>query len=501
MTGETILKIENLNKSFGITHANKDVCLELKRGEVRALAGENGCGKSTLLSQIAGIYPSDSGKMFKEGEPYNPGNPLDAQNKKVAIVVQELGLIADLPAGVNVFCGKTAAFTKFGFVNLKAIYNSANEVLEKWGIPSIHFHRLAGNMNVEHRKMVELARALAVDPDILILDEVTQALSMDNRSVVYKLLDRFRELNRTVLLISHDLEETLRIADNVTVMRDGCIIKTVGCKDVSEDEVKRLMVGRDLEGAYYREDKAEQYEEKIVMTFENVSTENGLEDVSFELHKGEILGFCGLSDSGIHDIGKTAYGLIRPKMGKVTLSEENISIGSADEALLHNMGYVPKDRDGEALMMDASILNNFCLPNIRSIRGKAGYINKTIMREMANSARKEYDVKCVSVFQNMNSLSGGNKQKVNLGRWLMKDLDILVIDCPTRGVDVGVKAYIYQCMKDAKKKGIAMILITDELVEAIGMADRIIVMKSGKIKKTINRSAPFREEEIVEVMI
>ena len=496
-----VLKLENLNKSFGITHANKDINLEFYAGEVRALAGENGCGKSTLLSQISGIYSSDSGTMYKDGELYQPTSPLVANEHKVAIVVQELGLIADLPAGVNVFCGKTGKFTKFGFVNLNAIYKECNAILEKWGLPRATFRRLAGAMNVEERKMIELARALSVDPDILILDEVTQALSIDNRNIIYMLLDKFREMGRTVILISHDLEEAIRISDTITIMRDGEIIKTVKSKETSEDEIKRAMVGRNLDGEYYRSDKEEIYDDEVVMSFQSVTTDTGLEDISFELHKGEILGFCGLSDSGIHDIGQVAYGLIPARKGRVMLETDNVEIRNAVTSLNHRMGYVPKDRDGEALMMDARILWNFLLPSIENIKGKMGRLDYNTMLNMANESKKEYDVKCTTVHQNMNGLSGGNKQKVNLGRWFMKDLQLLVIDCPTRGVDVGVKAYIYQCMKEAKKKGIAMILITDELVEAMGMADNIIVMKAGVIKKKISRSAPFNEEEIVEVMV
>ncbi len=498
---DVVLKIENLNKHFGITHANKNINLEFHKGEVRALAGENGCGKSTLLSQISGIYSIDEGKMYKDGEEYRPENPLAAQERKVAIVVQELGLVADLPAGVNIFCGKTKRFSKMGFVNLGAIYKECNAILEKWGLPKAQFRKLAGGMNVEQRKMIELARALSIDPDILILDEVTQALSLDNREVIYKLLDKFRELGRTIILISHDLEEAMRISDTITIMRDGEIIKTVNSKETTEDEIKRLMVGRNLDGEYYRGDQEEIYEDEVVMTFDNVSTDSGLENISFELHKGEILGFCGLSDSGIHDIGQIAYGLMPPKKGKVLLNTDNVEIKDTNTSLNHRMGYVPKDRDGEALMMDANILRNFCLPSLENIKGKFGYIDFATMKKMAEDAKKEYNVKCTSVYQNMNGLSGGNKQKVNLGRWLLKDLQLLIIDCPTRGVDVGVKAYIYQCMKEAKAKGIAMLLITDELVEAIGMADNIIVMKTGKIKKKIGRSAPFNEEEIVEVMV
>lgn len=501
MFGETILKIENLNKSFGITHANVDIDLELRRGEVRALAGENGSGKSTLLSQIAGIYGSDSGKMFLNGKEYQPKSPMEAYDNKIAIIVQELGLIADLPAGINVFLGRTNRFSKFGFFRQRNIFKEANEQMKKWNLPEINFHRQTEGLNIENRKMIELVRALSVDPEILILDEVTQSLSHDNREVVYKLIERFRELNRSVLLISHDLEETLQIADTITVLRDGNVVDTVVTKETTENELKRMMVGREIEGDYYRTDEEEIYEEEVVFSFENVSTKSGIKNLSFEIHKGEILGFCGLSDSGIHDVGKVAFGLMPVSSGRVMLNAENTEIKTAMYSLNHKLAYVPKDRDNEALMMATTIMNNFCLPSLEEIAGKTGYVSTAKMRKMAEEAKNQFNVKCTSIDQNMSGLSGGNKQKVNLGRWIIKDLQLLIIDCPTRGVDVGVKAYIYQCMNEAKKRGLSMLLITDELTEAMGMSDNIIVMKDGAMKKKIGRSSHFSEEEMIEEMI
>lgn len=498
---DTLLKIENLNKSFGITHANRNVCMELKRGEVRALAGENGCGKSTLLSQIAGIYRSDSGTMTIEGQPYAPKDPLDANGRKVAMVVQELGLLGDLPAGVNIFLGKTKRYTKCGIVNLKQLYQAANDELKKWNLPPMDFKKLAANMNIEGRKMIELVRALSIDPDILILDEVTQSLSLDNRKVIYKLLDKFRELNKSVIFISHDLEETVGISDTISIMRDGELLETVDSGSISQDELKQRMVGRKLEGEYYRQDNEATYDDEVVISFKDVTTATGLNNISFDVHKGEILAFCGLSDSGIREIGKTAYGLVKPTAGKVHLHTEQMDVTDSITSLRNRMSYVPKDRDGEALLMDTSIMRNMCLPSVENIKGALGYLDNKKMRDLAARARQEFEVKCTSINQNMSGLSGGNKQKINLGRWLTKDLQVLIVDCPTRGVDVGVKSYIYQRLREAKKDGLAVILITDELVEAIGMADNIIVMQHGEIRGEFCRSDVFSEGKLIEVMI
>ena len=500
---DVLLKIEGLSKSFGITHANKNINLELKAGEVRGLAGENGSGKSTLLSQIAGLYGSDEGVMYLNGKEYKPSSPVDAQNSGVAMIVQELGMIGNLPAAINIFMGHTKEFSKGPFLDLKKFYTMAEEVRVKWDLPKLNFRRMAGTMNVEQRKMMELVRALACDPKILILDEVTQSLSQDNRQVIYKVIERCKAEGRAILMISHDLEETMRISDTISVLRDGEMIGTVNASDITDDELKRMMVGRELSGVYYRDDQKETHGDKVLFSMQDVSSDTGISDLNFEVRDGEIIAFCGLSDSGIHDIGQLAYGLMKPTTGKVVLSTEtgDLEITNPRIALNNKMAYVPKDRDGEAMLMKSTIEQNTVLPSVEQLKGKFGLLKSSDMRRLANEAKEDFRVKCTGIKQKVNALSGGNKQKINLGRWMIKDLKVMVVDCPTRGVDVGVKAYIYDCLRETKKQGIATIMITDELSEAMGMADRIIVMKNGTIVKEISRSDGFNEESIIEVMI
>lgn len=498
---EYILDIRKLNKSFGPTHANINIDFQLKAGEVRGLAGENGSGKSTLLSQIAGMYGYDSGEMILKGEPYKPLNPVDANDHKIAIVVQELGMISNLPAGVNIFLGKTKKCTKFGLINNGLIKKEAARLAERWNMPKIDLNIPAGYMNIEHRKMVELYRALSVDPDILILDEVTQSLSQDNRKFLYGLIEQFKAEGRSVILISHDIEEMIDITDTISILRDGELLETVNSSEITSDDLKQKMVGRKIEGDYYRSDNAPDYKDEVLLQVQNVDTEGGLKDISFELHKGEILGFCGLSDSGIHDIGKLAYGLEKLKKGHVHLATADIDIKNQEDALSHRVGYAPKDRDTDALMMDATIWDNFTLPSLQEVKGAVAKLSTSKMNKIAEDAVVEYQVKCTSSQQTMRELSGGNKQKVNLGRWMLKDLDVLIVDCPTRGVDVGVKAYLYGCLRAAKAKNLGILMITDELAEAIGMCDNIIVMKDNRIVKEIERGPEFKEEIIIEVMI
>lgn len=496
-----VLEINGLSKYFGSTKANIDINFSLKKGEVRGLIGENGSGKSTLISQIAGIYPSDSGTMTVNGKSYSPHSPLDAYESKISMVVQELGVISGLPAGVNVFLGRTKQFTKNGIISLKKLYKAANEQFEKWDLPPVYLDQLADGLMIETRKMIELARALSVDPDILLLDEITQSLSLNNRRKLIELIKKFKDMGRSVILITHDVEEMIEITDTITVLRDGRVVGELVSANTTPNEVKSMMVGREICGDYYRCDDTADYDEDVILSLKNVSVENELADISFDVHKGEILGFCGLSDSGIHSIGKAAFGLLKMTSGSVKLVKNNITIKNATQALKNNMAYVPKDRDNEALMIHASIRDNTCLPSFTELSARLGYISYSKQRKLAAETVKNLSVKCTGIDQAMSALSGGNKQKVNLGRWLAKNPQVLILDCPTRGVDVGVKAYIYQLMKEIKKKGIATILISDELTEVLGMSDRLCIMKDGKITGVIRRDEDFTEQSVIGAMI
>ncbi|MGN0967735.1 MAG: sugar ABC transporter ATP-binding protein [Oscillospiraceae bacterium] len=498
---EAIFEIHGLNKSFGSTHANKNIDFSLKKGEIRGLIGENGSGKSTLISQIAGIYAPDSGEMTIGGEPYAPHSPADAYKHNISMVLQELGVVGGLPVGINVFLGRTSQFTRHGVHNVKAVKKAAAEVFEKWDLPMPPLDADPGTMLIESRKIVELARALSVDPNILLLDEITQSLSLNNRRKLYELLQKLKAMGRSVILITHDVEEMLEITDTITVLRDGEVVGNVVSAETSPDEIKRMMVGREVSGDYYRADHEAEYDDEVVLSVRDLTVPGELEDISFDLHAGEILGFCGLSDSGIHSVGKAVYGLSKASAGSVHLVEKDLDIKTPRDALRSNMGYVPKDRDSEALLINDSIRENFTLPSYGELTGPLGFISPRSMKLLAQEMVEKLSVKCTGISQSVSALSGGNKQKINLGRWLAKDLKVLILDCPTRGVDVGVKAYIYALMKEAKKNKIATILISDELTEVIGMADRLIVMKDGKMTRSISRDGEFTEQAIIEVMI
>lgn len=499
---KSVLKIEQLCKRFGPTIANLNISLEANAGEIIGLAGENGSGKSTLLSQIAGIYRYDSGSMTLNGEPYSPGNALEANSRGIAMVVQELGTVTCLPAGNNIFLGRMKKFSKFGIVDFKAMDREIKKICDRWGIPPIDSRREMSSLDVETKKMTELVRALSTDPQILILDEITQSLSQNNRNVLFSVIQKMRDEGRIVFVITHDVEEMIEITDRILVLRDGAVVTEMESRKTTADEVKQRMVGREISHGYYREDKEVSFLDDVVLTAEELSVDGSFEPLSFELHAGEILGFCGLSDSGIHEVGKALYGVTTDgRKGKVCLKHPDRKIENAIQALKSKMGYLPKERDHDCLMLKASIKDNFSLTNLEEIRGHFGYVSSRKLDENAEKLVEHYQVKCSDIYQSISHLSGGNKQKVNLGRWMAKDLDVLILDCPTRGVDIGVKAYIYQLMKQEKENGLAIVLISDELTEVLGMSDRLIIMKNGKVVSRLDRGPDFTEEKVIEVMI
>lgn len=501
MKDSYVLEVRNLCKSFGITKANVDINFNVRPGELHSLAGENGSGKSTLINSLVGIHQPDSGEMLLNGEPYSPASPIDARNHKIGFVVQELGLIEDFDACTNMFLGNYERFTHCGILNTSQMEKEARHEIEKWGFGKIPMHTKAVNLSIEKRKIIEIAKALQCDPQILILDETTQSLSHDTRKRLYEIIDEVRAKGTAVIMITHDLDEMVELSDRVTILRDGHSVRTLEKSEISLSRVRSLMVGREVKGEYYRTDTKCSYQDEVVLKADHISDGNLYQDVSFELHKGEILGFCGLSDAGIHDIGKALFALKPPHSGTVTIPSKGARIRKPLDATRNKIAYVPKDRDSEALLMDASIEDNIYMPSVQELQGKLFFISPAKCLRLAEKAKKQLSIKCTTVHQIVSSLSGGNKQKVNIGRWLVKDLDILILDCPTRGVDVEVKAYIYNLMKRMKEDGISMILISDELNEVLGMSDRVIIMNNGHVSGILGREEGMTAEKVIGGMM
>jgi len=500
ITGDVILSVTGMNKRFGQTVALSDVSFTLRRGEVHGLIGENGSGKSTLSSIIAGICPYDSGEMTLYGEAYYPKNAADAQNKGISIIVQEMGTVPAIDVAENIFLGNGRSFSRFGFVNKKAMTLAAKEALLNVGADRIPANASAFTLGLEARKLIGLAKAMLGDPGILIVDETTTALTQDGRGLLYNCVERMRASDKGVIFISHDLEEIMSVCTNLTVLRDGVIIGTLSKDEFDEDKIKSMMVGRELTGDYYRSDYDGNFDAEVVMSAEGLSDGKAVKNISFELHMGEILGVGGLSGGGIHELGKLLFGIEKAVSGAVRLADGS-KITSPGFAVKKSIGYVSKNRDEEAVMLNASIRNNVVLASLSRLARLGMLITGKSEKALAAQVISDMNVKCSSMEQKVKSLSGGNKQKVSFGKWTGGDANILILDCPTRGIDVGVKQAMYKLIYELKKEGRSVVLISEELTELIGMSDRILILKNGCLTGEFSRSETLTENDLIRVMI
>ena len=464
---EIRLQVKNVSKSFGITKALKDVSFNINKGEVHALIGENGSGKSTLTNSLCGIYQKDSGTFILDGQEVHAHNQVEANNMGISIIVQELGTLDGLTVAENIFLGHEA---------------------------------MIENYNFEDRKLVEIVKATYFGPKIVVIDETTTALSQEGREELYKQMNRIRSGGDTVIFISHDLPEILKMSDTITILRDGDFIATVKSADMDEESLKKLMVGREVTGDYYRADYGEPVSDEVVMSVKNVTVPGLIKNVNFDLHKGEILGFGGLSESGMHEIGKACFGASFDREGTVTLAD-GTAINDIPTAIKKSIAYTSKDRDNESIILNQSIGDNICLPSLGELENKMHMLSDKTLREFADKNAKFMSTKMNSVDQFVSDLSGGNKQKVVLARWIGKDSDILILDSPTRGIDIGVKQDIYQLMDKMRKQGKSIIMISEELMELIGMCDRIIIMKDGEISNELPRDPNMDENSLISSMV
>lgn len=498
---EVRLQVSHMIKNFGITRALKDVSFNINKGEVHALIGENGSGKSTLTNMLCGIYSIDSGTFTLDGVEIHPKNQVDANNHGVSIIVQELGTLSGLTVAENIFLGHEERFITCGFRNTNAMNAEANRLLKEYGFERIKAANLVDDYNFEDRKLIEIVKATYFKPKIVVIDETTTALSQEGREELYKHMDRIRSEGNTVIFISHDLPEILAKSDTITVLRDGEYITTIKSSEIDEDGLKKLMVGREVTGDYYRADYGEEISDEVVLRVKDVTVPGKIENISFELHKGEILGFGGLSESGMHEIGKAIFGASYNRQGEVSLAD-GTQIKDIPTAIKHSIAYTSKDRDNESVVLNQAIGDNIALPSLSALRyGKSMFLNWAKVRRFAEKFAKEMSVKMVNTDQFVSELSGGNKQKVVLARWIGKGSDIVVLDSPTRGIDIKVKQDIYQLMDRMRKQGKSIIMISEELMELIGMCDRIIILKDGKLNGEISRSKEVNENSLISMMV
>ena len=498
MQKKVLLEVKNIYKSFGITKALTDVSFQIYLGEVRGLIGENGSGKSTVSSIISGIRKADRGQMIYEGREYIPADIIDANNQHICMIVQEQSTVSTISVAANLFIGKEHMFVRGGVVNRRKMEHAAQKALDDVGITHIRPKELTRYLSFEDRKLLEIARAFYMKPKLLIVDETTTALSRQGRELLYSLMVRLCKEGGSVLFISHDIDEVMDKSDAVTVLKDGVMTATLEKAEFSEQKIRNLMVGREISGDYYRTDWECSYENEVVLKAENISY-GLLRNVTVELHKGEILGIGGLTECGMHDLGKLMFGIMKPDKGRVIYNGEE-TITCPNQAIKRRIGYMSKNRDTEALLTTMSIQDNICVSGYGKIE-KNGIITSAAEKEFSEKWAGVMNTKMSSVKAAVNSLSGGNKQKIVIAKWLANDTKVFIMDCPTRGIDVGVKAAIYRLMEKLKKEGKSILVISEELTELLGMSDRIIVLKDGKQAGEFKRNEVFTEQKLIEVMI
>ena len=498
MERKELLTAKGVYKSFGPTKALVNVDFKIKTGEIHGLIGENGSGKSTLSTIMVGIQNADAGELYLYNELYKPKSLIDAMNHQVCMIVQEQGTLNGISVAANIFAGKESDFTKYGLLNVKKMNEKARELLESIGIMNINVEQMVDRMSFEDRKLLEVARAEYSNPNLLIIDETTTALGKEGRVVMYNLIKRMRDENKSVIFISHDIDELISVCDLVTILRDGVIVGTLEKNEMQQAKMKQMMVGREIAENFYRNEYDGRLTDEVVLKAKNIFS-GMIKNVNLELHKGEILGIGGLADCGMHELGKVVFGLTIPEIGTVEVVGKG-TIKNSKQAVCARMGYVSKNRDTEALMSGGSIKDNMCLAVLPKLV-KCGLIFSKKEDEVVKEWKEKLSIKMKSAKQFCMHLSGGNKQKVSIAKWLATNPDIIIFDCPTRGIDIGVKSDIYKLLTSLKNSGKAIIMISEELPELIGMSDRIIMMKKGVIEKELLRSSEINENTLIDYMI
>ena len=496
---DTIVEIRQMSKSFGPTVALDHVDLTAYGGEILGLIGENGSGKSTATSIYAGMQNCDEGEMFFRGEKWNPSSMNDALKKGVGMIVQENGTVPGISAAENIFLGETKEFMSGLFVNRKKMIKDAQDALNRIGADHINAAAMTGSLDFQDRKLIEIARVMTGSPSVLVVDETTTALSQKGRDIIYRIMQEMKEEGKCVIFISHDLDEIMNKCDRLTVLRDGKIIRTFSHDEFEEGAIKAAMIGRELKGSYYRDDYDGTVPKETVLEAKNLNLSNQLKDFSFSLHKGEILGIGGLSHCGMHTLGKVLFAAQKAESGTFTVNGHTVR--NEAEAMKYNIGYVAKDRDVESLCLEASIKDNIAIAGLDKFAVNNFLILPKREKQYVNEQVESLSIKCHDADQYVSTLSGGNKQKVAFGKWIGRDSEILILDCPTRGVDIGVKQAMYQLMYRMKQEGKSIILISEELAELIGMSDRLIIMKDGHLAKEFARSPQLSEADAIEYMI
>lgn len=477
------IEMKNIMKSFGKVKVLNNAGFSLADGEIHALMGENGAGKSTLMKVLTGVYRKDEGEIFIDEKNISFNHPKEAEEYGIVFIYQELNSLLDMTVEENIFLGKEM-YTKFGILDKKYMQNKVKETLSSLGIDLNPNDKLS-DLSLGQRQMVEIARALIYEIKVIIMDEPTAALTINETEHLFKIINSLREKGVSIIYISHRMEEIFELCDRITIMRDGEYVGTRNIKDTNMNEIINMMIGRDIGDRFSKTDNEKK---GIALNIKDISSRKYFSNVSFNVSYGEVLGVYGLMGAGRTEIMKTIFGILPLDSGEIELDGNKVSIKNPKEAIKNGIGFITEDRKLEGLMLNETIRNNISLNNFPSVATNNFIINTQKETFTSSFAVRDFNIKCSGINHICNNLSGGNQQKVIFSKWILSNPRILILDEPTRGVDIASKKEIYTMMNDLVFKGLAMIMVSSELPEIIGMSDRVMVIHEGKVAGFLDRS-------------
>ncbi|HET6822166.1 MAG TPA: sugar ABC transporter ATP-binding protein [Anaerolineales bacterium] len=487
---ENILELKGIRKSFAGVEVLHDVSFELRPGEVHALLGENGAGKSTLVKIITGVHQPDTGELSLNGKPVHFNDARESRQAGIAAIYQELSLFPDLDVAENIFVGRQP-LTTGRRVDWRKLYAEAGKLLESLGV-KLDLKQKARALSIAQQQMVEIARAFSINARILIMDEPTSSLTLHEVDDLFRLVRRLRQEGTAVIFISHRLEELYALADRVTILRDGAYVGTRPMQEVTRDDLIRMMVGRTITNLF---PKQEVQPGDVVLKVEHLSRAGSFHDVSFELRRGEILGMAGLVGAGRTNVARAIFGVEPATGGQIEINGREVRITSPKQAIALGLAYVPEDRQLHGLIPTMPLTPNISLPMLPAYAQK-GWLRDRLERKSAFDAALQMEVRANNIWQLARELSGGNQQKVVLAKWLSTNPRILILDEPTRGIDVGTKAAVHGLMSKLAAEGLSILMISSELPEILGMSDRVLVMREGYVTAEFSRAEATQENII-----
>ncbi len=485
----TFLRMEGISKAFPGVQALSDVTFEVAKGEIHALVGENGAGKSTLMKVLTGAQPRDEGRITMRGEAVEIATPSDAQALGISMIHQELSLIPYLTVGQNIYLGREPRARIPGFIDWPTLYAQSQQLLDRLNV-DVDARAEVQGLRIAQQQMVEVTKALSLNADLIAMDEPTSALTERETEVLFGVMRSLKAQGVSLIFISHRLGEVLEIADRVTVLRDGQLIGTVPIAELDEDRVVQMMVGRELGEMY---PKAKMQRQELVLEAIGLHDGRELHGVDLKLHRSEILGIAGLVGAGRTALAETLFGIRPAVAGEVRVEERQVKLNSPRDAIQMGMGFVPEDRKLQGLFMNMAVRENIVLSAMDKV-ARWGFVNFTKADQLAGEVVKRLDIRTPSLRQRVRNLSGGNQQKVIIARWLTLKPRVLILDEPTRGIDVGAKAEIHALMSQLAQEGVGVLMISSELPEVMGVSDRILVMHEGRVTGEFTRGQATQDD-------